>query len=216
MPLWHPTHRIHVHPRGDEAEFILDVMAVPGERPGLLRGYTEEEWRAQLDASWTRGADGRWTWRGGSAPFGRLATVTIDDLGDEAPPSRPAQAPRQFLVVDDEERVAQALLRAVRPYARRWCPLVAVDAPDALRQLAQANGHRIHALVSDRRMPGMDGIQLLREAQRLHPRVARILLTGSGAMRDHVVAHRVLRKPCAASMLIAVLDQAVAEIEAGA
>jgi CheY-like chemotaxis protein len=209
LAVWRPSHRIRIRPRTDEADIIVDVMAVPGERPSTLRGFTEEEWSAQLQASWNRGGDGRWSWRGGSAPFGRLATVTVEEVAaSERDLVRPARA---FLLVDDEARVAQALGRAIRPYAPRWTMLVAAGGIDALRLLAQADGRRIDAIVSDRRMPGMDGIQLLRETQRLHPRLARVLLTGSGALREHAVAHRVLRKPCPPSVLIAVLDQVVGD-----
>jgi CheY-like chemotaxis protein len=207
MVIWRPSHRIHVRPRGDEADIIVDVMAVPGERAGTLRGFTEEEWNAQLLASWSRGSDGRWNWRGGTAPFGRLATVEVEEV---APEEHGAMRPgRTFLLVDDEQRIAQALVRALRPYAPRWSVVVAASALEALRLLGHPDAHRIDAIVSDRRMPGMDGIQMLREAQRLHPRVVRVLLTGSGALREHAVAHRVLRKPCPPSVLIAVLDQTV-------
>lgn len=208
MSTWRPSHRIRVRPRGDQAEFLVEIMAVPGDRPGSLSGFTEAEWNAQLEASWSRGRDGRWTWRRGSAPFGVLATILAEEVAttEQAAP-RPS---RVFLLVDDEPRVVQALVRALRPYASRWAAVVATGAQEALRLLGQADGRRIAAVVSDRRMPGMDGVQLLREVQRLHPRLVRILLTGSGAMRDHVVAHRVLRKPCSPSVLVAVLDQAVA------
>jgi CheY-like chemotaxis protein len=93
-------------------------------------------------------------------------------------------------------------------------PIAVEGALDALRLLAQANGQRIQAVVCDRRMPVMDGIQLLREVQRLYPRIARIMLTGSGHLRDHAIAQRVLRKPCAPSVLVAMLDRAVAENDA--
>lgn len=90
-------------------------------------------------------------------------------------PAAPAKgaAPRtRLLFVDDDERI----LNAVRALFRQDYEVVTAGggeaALDALKQGA------FHVIVSDQRMPGVTGVELLRQARALAPNAVRILLTG--------------------------------------
>src|SRR5437588_7304008 len=102
-----------------------------------------------------------------------------------------------ILFVDDEERVLQGLRRMLRSMRDEWDVTFAISGVEALRILEQSN---MDVLVSDMRMPGMDGAQLLTHAMELRPETLRIALTGesdvSMNLRCVSSAHQYLMKPC--------------------
>ena len=73
----------------------------------------------------------------------------------------------------------------------------APSAPAALEILAQGP---FDAVVTDMRMPGMDGAELLDEVKRRHPHVVRIVLSGqadqASVLRSLGSTHQYLSKPC--------------------
>ena len=78
-----------------------------------------------------------------------------------------------LLVVDDEVRILSALKRALR---KERYEVVTADSPQAaLRILSE---RRFDAVMSDQKMPGMTGMQLLTRASELQPGVTLILITG--------------------------------------
>ena len=77
-----------------------------------------------------------------------------------------------LLFVDDEERIVN-LLRMM--FRGEYQVLTATSGKEALETLAK---HRVEVLVSDQRMPGMLGVELLAEARKRSPATMRILLTG--------------------------------------
>ncbi|WP_164017932.1 response regulator [Pyxidicoccus trucidator] len=78
----------------------------------------------------------------------------------------------QVLLVDDEEPV---LATTAAVLSEDFDVHPARDAGKALRLLAL---HRFDVLCTDFHMPGRNGIDLLREATRLHPQLAGVLVTG--------------------------------------
>ena len=77
------------------------------------------------------------------------------------------------LLVDDEASILSALRRVLR---REGFEIVtAASAAEALRVMDE---RRVDAVVSDQRMPGGTGLELLAEAARRHPHAARMLITG--------------------------------------
>ena len=89
--------------------------------------------------------------------------------------SAPEQRP-VLLVVDDEPRILSALQRCLR---REGYEIVTADgAAAALRAL---RSRRIDALLTDHKMPGVSGLELIREVAGQWPRIPRILLTGWAA-----------------------------------
>ncbi len=94
----------------------------------------------------------------------------------------PEQAPYELLFVDDEENVLKALRRVFRQenYAIRTAP----DAQTALQLLEEKP---CHLMITDYKMPGMTGADLLRAVKEKYPDTIRILLTGQ-ADTDAVMA----------------------------
>jgi response regulator RpfG family c-di-GMP phosphodiesterase len=78
-----------------------------------------------------------------------------------------------LLIVDDEAQILSALQRSLR---RESYEIVAVEsAAAALRILDE---RRVDAIVSDHKMPGMSGVQLLARVAEMRPDVVRMLITG--------------------------------------
>ncbi len=103
----------------------------------------------------------------------------------------------RVLFVDDEPYVLEGMRRMMHPYAGQWhCDFVS-SAEEALRVFQE---HPYDIVVSDFRMPGMDGAQLLEKIQQLYPDTIRIILSGyteeMESLRMVRCVHRFLSKPC--------------------
>jgi two-component system NtrC family sensor kinase len=79
----------------------------------------------------------------------------------------------RLLVVDDEENILRALKRVLRR-----CPWEIVTALDAESGLKKLEGFTPEVVISDFRLPGMNGVDFLSKVKQLLPRAQRILLTG--------------------------------------
>lgn len=77
-----------------------------------------------------------------------------------------------LLLVDDEERILRSLRML---FAANYRVLVTTSGHEALEILRR---EKVHALVSDQRMPAMAGVDLLRQAREIAPNTMRLLLTG--------------------------------------
>lgn len=112
------------------------------------------------------------------------------------------------LLVDDEPLVAAGLRRSLRGTASRI--LVAHDGPAALDAL---DAEPVDVIVSDLCMPGMSGMELLRQVRERHPSTARVMLTGQGDLETAVEAinvvgvHRFLLKPVSGEALAACIRE---------
>ena len=80
---------------------------------------------------------------------------------------------RTLLLVDDEENIVAALRRLLR--AEGWKVLSATSAEQALHRMAR---HEVDVVLSDQRMPGTTGVELLRRAKELYPETIRLVLSG--------------------------------------
>jgi DNA-binding NtrC family response regulator len=78
-----------------------------------------------------------------------------------------------LLIVDDEREICEMLARHYR-----FAGHDAYTAADGRAALAFMEDHKVDVVVSDIRMPGMDGIDLLREIRRLYPMTHTIMITG--------------------------------------
>src|SRR5262245_10511850 len=88
------------------------------------------------------------------------------------PGSESGRVSRRLLLVDDEETVLLALHEALR---REGYEIESFTDPTAaLVELARSE---FAVVVTDQRMPGLTGLELLAEAQRLRPEATRILIT---------------------------------------
>ncbi len=116
----------------------------------------------------------------------------------------------RILCVDDEPRVLESVALHLR---REYQVFTAASGPLALQALEQMEN--ITTVVSDMRMPGMSGAELLKQVMQRHPEVTRILLTGEPG-RDAAVSavnegqiFRFLTKPCAPDHLRAAIEAGV-------
>lgn len=103
----------------------------------------------------------------------------------------------RVLFVDDEQRILDGMRRMLRPMRKEWETEFADSGERALEILEQ---RPFDVVVSDMRMPGMDGSQLLRQVQRLHPETVRIILSGHSDIELVLASvgpsHQYLTKPC--------------------
>jgi response regulator RpfG family c-di-GMP phosphodiesterase len=78
-----------------------------------------------------------------------------------------------LLIVDDEIRILTALRRVLR---RESYEILTAETPaEALRLL---DAQRVDLILSDHKMPGMSGLELLAQASRKQPSAGRVLITG--------------------------------------
>lgn len=77
------------------------------------------------------------------------------------------------LLVDDEPRILSALRRALR--REGYALLCAETAQEALRLLSS---ERVDCVLSDHKMPGVTGMQLMERVAAARPEVVRLILTG--------------------------------------
>ncbi|MEO0826986.1 MAG: response regulator [Cyanobacteria bacterium J06642_9] len=116
----------------------------------------------------------------------------------------------KILVVDDEPDNLDLLYRT---FYREFRVLRAQDGPSALKLLAEQSG--IAVIISDQRMPGMSGTELLRQTAIQYPNIIRIILTGYTDVEDLVEAinagkvFKYVTKPWDEDDLKAVVRQAV-------
>jgi len=114
----------------------------------------------------------------------------------------------RVVFVDDETNVLQAMRRTLHGMRTEWSMEFASSGPAALEALAKAPAD---VIVSDMRMPGMDGWQLLAEVKHLYPQTIRLILSGhadpNAIMRSIGVAHQYLAKPCESATLKAAIAQ---------
>jgi response regulator RpfG family c-di-GMP phosphodiesterase len=116
----------------------------------------------------------------------------------------------KILLVDDEENVLQAYTRVLRG---RFALDTALGGEAALECMADRGPYAV--VVSDMRMPGMDGVTFLAWAMAQHPDTVRLMLTGNADQGTAMEAvnrgaiFRFLTKPCDSELLGQTLDLAV-------
>lgn len=117
----------------------------------------------------------------------------------------------QVLFVDDETLVLQGLQRSMRVMRNDW-DMTFVD--NAAAALAFMESNPVNVIVSDMRMPNMNGAQLLGEVMKRYPRTIRLILSGH-ADQELILqcvgsTHQYLSKPCDPEQLRATVTRAMA------
>ena len=116
---------------------------------------------------------------------------------------------KRVIFVDDESKVTDGLKRMLRGQRNEWDMLFVNSGQDALDAMAV---QPFDVIVSDMRMPKMDGAMLLSRVQDEHPGTVRIVLSGhtelEAALRAVPVAHQFLSKPCESAVIREVVTRA--------
>ncbi|MFQ5587929.1 MAG: HDOD domain-containing protein [Nitrospiria bacterium] len=116
---------------------------------------------------------------------------------------------KRILFVDDEPRILEGLQNMLHRQRRKWDMVFALGGENGLKALEK---DAFDVIVTDMRMPGIDGAALLREVQENHKNTVRIVLSGytelEAALRIVPVAHQFLTKPCKPEILENVVERA--------
>ena len=125
--------------------------------------------------------------------------------------------PRTLLLVDDEEAILSSLRRLFRRDGYHL--LTATSGAQGLALLAQQS---VDVILSDQRMPGMTGIDFMREARRRHPHTVRMTLSGYTDLESIIEAvnegavYKFLTKPWDDDLLRSHVSQAFEQSELAA
>ena len=114
----------------------------------------------------------------------------------------------RVLLVDDEREYVTTL--GERMQMRGFDPEIAFSGEQALKILESGLPD---VMVLDLKMPGIDGLEVLRRVKKRYPQVQVIILTGHGSDRDEAAARRLgafdhLQKPVDINDLVRVMELA--------
>jgi response regulator RpfG family c-di-GMP phosphodiesterase len=116
----------------------------------------------------------------------------------------------KILCVDDDSNVLEGFQRNLR---KRFQVDTALSGEQALRLIDPSAPYAV--IVSDMKMPAMDGVQLLQKVQAKSPETVRIMLTGNADQQTAIAAvnqghiFQFLNKPCAPETLIQAIENGV-------
>lgn len=112
------------------------------------------------------------------------------------------------LFVDDEPRILQGLRRMLHSMRQQWDMTFVSSGRQGLEVFTQKP---VDVVVTDMRMPGMNGVELLTAVQQRYPQTVRIVLSGHPdkdlILKSVSAAHQYLSKPCDAEQLIATVTR---------
>jgi len=104
---------------------------------------------------------------------------------------------KRILFVDDEPMILQGIQHSLRGMRAEWEVALANSGAEALETMAKTP---FDVVITDMRMPGMDGAQLLDLVKVKFPRTVRIILSGQSdretILRSVAPSHQYLSKPC--------------------
>lgn len=131
-------------------------------------------------------------------------------MSSETPPIEPSAGLPRILVVDDEEIILVALYETLR---REQYEVVTTSNPDAA--IEEIRKREFSVIISDQRMPGMMGLDLLAQARHLQPMATRILITAVLSLDTVIEAinkgeiYRFIVKPWLREELLVTIKNAV-------
>lgn len=123
-------------------------------------------------------------------------------------PIAPGVERQRVLFVDDEPSILEGLRAVLRPQRREWDMVFALGGPAGLQEVESS---RFDVVVTDMRMPILDGAALLTRVKELQPHAVRLVLSGQTdaqtALKSVFTAHQFLAKPCDAEKLRSVVKR---------
>ena len=132
---------------------LIKAGKIPAVRVGRQWRFRKRDIDAWLDSQRSRGAD----------------------IPAAAPPVASRDGRQRVLVVDDEASIRDLLAKTLA--LAEYDVDTASDGSAALDRLRERRGN-YNLMIADLRMPGMDGLTLIREAKRLSPHLPIIIITG--------------------------------------
>lgn len=125
---------------------------------------------------------------------------------------------KRVLIVDDEEKVVFFLRESLEELGQDFTIGTARSAEEALEKI---DTHPYDLVISDLRMPGLDGLQLLERVKERHPNTRFILMTAYGSDEVETRAHSLqvydyITKPFHVSDLLRIARHALTEMAADA
>lgn len=120
----------------------------------------------------------------------------------------------KLLIVDDEINLCELIKKALSSMSDNYLISTAYNGTEAVKLLAQ---EPFDVLVTDIRMPGMDGLQLLEEARNLQEELQSIVITGHGDMDYAIKALQIgainfIKKPISFEILHFSIEKAVEKL----
>ena len=122
--------------------------------------------------------------------------------------------PSKVLLVDDEKEFVHALSERLQTRSMR--PAIAYDGEEAL---SMVEADQPEVMVLDLKMPGIDGLEVLRRVKQKHPDTEVLILTGHGSDAEESLAAQLgafayLRKPVDIDILTDTMKRAYAKVNA--
>ena len=109
---------------------------------------------------------------------------------------------KRILFVDDDHNLLEGLRNRLYKRRKEWDMVFVNSGATAIDELSS---HPVNLIVTDVRMPGMDGADLLTTVKKRWPKTVRVVLSGYAEQEKLLqlvsLAHRYLSKPCDMSML---------------
>lgn len=120
------------------------------------------------------------------------------------------------LLVDDESEFVDAFAERLR--LRGFSPHIANNGEQALRMVDEG---KAQIMILDLKMPGIDGMEVLRRVKKKHPETQVIILSGHGSEKDEEAARNIgafeyLRKPTDIGAVLEALKRAEKHLTAEA
>ena len=186
-----------------------NIMAPECPRPGLTYPRTDRGVGVTAVASHGSGrksdAQGGPQMHSASPGFGETASTS------PIQPVRSDRPRRRVLFVDDEQSVLSVLQAFMQRLANEWEAACVEDGSQALALMAQKP---FDVVITDMRMPGMNGTELLNEVMKRWPKTVRIVLSGHAdeqMVQECVgLAHQWVAKPFDLKMLRTILSRIAA------
>ena len=123
---------------------------------------------------------------------------------------------KRILFVDDESAILASLSNLLRKDRHRWDLVFAAGGPEAARHIER---ERFDVIVTDMRMPELDGAELLALVKSRWPTTARIMLSGhaetEAVVRALPLVHQFISKPCDVKTLRGVIERCCADTGLG-